>query len=78
MRGFWGANALLYQEAIAERGETTQVIENPKHPYVQLLIDLIPVPDPIQRWNTNLVLSFCMELIWKKLSCAMRIWRART
>ncbi len=47
---------ILYQGSIAEKGETTQVIENPKHPYVQLLIDSIPVPDPTQKWNTNLVL----------------------
>ncbi|MCS7220436.1 MAG: ABC transporter ATP-binding protein [Anaerolineae bacterium] len=53
---------ILYQGSIAERGETTQVIENPKHPYVQLLIDSIPVPDPTQRWNTNLVLPSEEEL----------------
>lgn len=53
---------ILYQGAIAERGETTHVIENPKHPYVQLLIDSIPVPDPTQKWNTNLVLPSEEEL----------------
>ena len=37
---------LLYQGAVAEHGQTTDVIEKPKHPYVQLLIDSIPVPDP--------------------------------
>jgi peptide/nickel transport system ATP-binding protein len=53
---------ILYQGSIAERGETTQVIENPKHPYVQLLIDSIPVPDPTQKWSTNLVLPSEEEL----------------
>ena len=47
---------LLYQGSIAEKGDTAQVIEHPKHPYVQMLIDSIPVPDPKQKWNTNLVL----------------------
>ncbi len=42
---------LLYQGTIAERGETTRVIENPKHPYVQLLLDSIPVPDPSVKWG---------------------------
>jgi peptide/nickel transport system ATP-binding protein len=42
---------LLYQGATAERGDTVQVIENPKHPYVQLLINSIPVPDPKIRWG---------------------------
>jgi peptide/nickel transport system ATP-binding protein len=48
---------LLYQGAIAERGNTQEVIENPKHPYVQLLIDSIPVPDPTIRWGGESVVS---------------------
>lgn len=44
---------LLYQGAVAERGNTQQVIENPKHPYVQMLIDSIPVPDPNVRWGSQ-------------------------
>jgi peptide/nickel transport system ATP-binding protein len=47
---------ILYQGAIAEKGDTANVIENPKHPYVQLLIDSIPVPDPNEKWNTNVSL----------------------
>jgi peptide/nickel transport system ATP-binding protein len=42
---------LLYQGAVAERGQTTDVIEQPKHPYVQLLINSIPVPDPTMTWG---------------------------
>ncbi len=45
---------ILYQGSIAERGETAKVIEHPKHPYVQLLIDSIPVPDPTQKWDTDI------------------------
>lgn len=48
---------LLYQGSIAERGDTVEVIEEPKHPYVQLLIDSIPVPDPNVRWGGEEVLS---------------------
>ncbi len=47
---------ILYQGSVAEKGDTTSVIENPKHPYVQLLINSIPVPDPTQRWDTNISL----------------------
>jgi peptide/nickel transport system ATP-binding protein len=47
---------ILYQGSVAEHGDTAPVIENPKHPYVQLLIDSIPVPDPTMRWDTDLVL----------------------
>ncbi|HXF62300.1 MAG TPA: ABC transporter ATP-binding protein, partial [Caldilineaceae bacterium] len=48
---------LLYQGAVAERGRTVDVIENPKHPYVQLLINSIPVPDPRVRWGGEEVMS---------------------
>jgi len=47
---------LLYQGVIAEMGQTVKVIENPKHPYVQELIHSIPVPDPTQKWDTNIAL----------------------
>jgi len=47
---------ILYQGSIAEKGDTVRVIENPKHPYVQMLIDSIPVPDPNQKWDTTVTL----------------------
>ena len=37
---------VLYQGIVAEQGPIAQVIEEPKHPYVQLLINSVPVPDP--------------------------------
>jgi peptide/nickel transport system ATP-binding protein len=45
---------ILYQGSIAERGDTPNVIENPKHPYVQLLIESIPEPDPDEKWDTTI------------------------
>ncbi len=42
---------ILYQGSIAERGRTVKVIDSPKHPYVQLLVDSVPVPDPDVKWN---------------------------
>jgi len=53
---------ILYQGSVAEKGDTVSVIENPKHPYVQLLIDSIPVPDPNQKWDTNVTLPSEEEL----------------
>jgi peptide/nickel transport system ATP-binding protein len=47
---------VLYQGSIAEKGDTVRVIENPKHPYVNLLIESIPVPDPNQKWDTTVTL----------------------
>jgi peptide/nickel transport system ATP-binding protein len=53
---------VLYQGSIAEKGDTVQVIENPKHPYVKMLIESIPVPDPNQKWDTNVTLPSEEEL----------------
>ncbi len=47
---------VLFQGSIAERGNTSKIIENPRHPYVQQLIGSIPVPDPDVRWDTDLKL----------------------
>lgn len=45
---------LLYQGSTAERGSAVGVIDSPQHPYVQLLIDSVPVPDPDDRWDTDI------------------------
>jgi peptide/nickel transport system ATP-binding protein len=47
---------LLFQGTTVERGSTCKIIEDPKHPYVQALIESIPVPDPKVRWDTNISL----------------------
>ncbi len=47
---------ILYQGLIAESGSTPKVIEDAKHPYVQLLIDSIPEPNPRTRWNSQIAL----------------------
>ncbi len=47
---------ILYQGSVAEKGDTVSVIQNPKHPYVQMLIDSVPVPDPNQKWDTTVTL----------------------
>jgi len=47
---------LLYQGSTAERGKTVSVIENPRHPYAQQLIGSIPVPDPDEKWDSDISL----------------------
>ena len=32
------------------------VIDRPRHPYVQLLVDSVPVPDPDVKWDGDIVL----------------------
>lgn len=41
---------MLYQGRVAEQGPTSDVITQPKHPYVKLLVDSVPRPDPAQNW----------------------------
>lgn len=47
---------VLFQGTTVEKGDAAEIIENPKHPYVQELIDSIPVPDPKIKWDTNISL----------------------
>ncbi len=47
---------VLFQGTTVERGSTAKIIENPKHPYVQELIDSIPEPNPKIKWDTNISL----------------------
>jgi peptide/nickel transport system ATP-binding protein len=48
---------ILYRGCVVEQGETTKVIENPQHPYLKLLIDSVPIPDPNRRWDTRILLD---------------------
>lgn len=47
---------VLFQGTTVERGVTSKIIEDPRHPYVQELIDSIPVPDPKVKWDTDIEL----------------------
>jgi peptide/nickel transport system ATP-binding protein len=47
---------VLYQGIVAEKGSTISVIDQPHHPYVQLLVDSVPVPDPNVKWQGEIVL----------------------
>lgn len=42
---------VMYLGSIVESGNFEKVVYSPKHPYVKLLIDSIPVPDPKRRWK---------------------------
>ena len=43
------AVAVMYAGRVVEYGPTLGVLENPRHPYTDLLIKLAPFPDPSQR-----------------------------
>jgi peptide/nickel transport system ATP-binding protein len=42
---------VLYSGSVMENGNVDDVIQNPQHPYTQLLVRSIPVPDPDIRWE---------------------------
>jgi peptide/nickel transport system ATP-binding protein len=41
---------ILYQGQVVEVGDVEPVIKRPQHPYTQLLVNSIPLPDPARRW----------------------------
>ena len=45
---------ILYQGNVVESGDTVAVIDQPKHPYVQLLIYLVPAPEPDENWREQI------------------------
>ena len=45
---------VLYRGVVAEQGDVVPVVQEPKHPYTQLLIGSIPMPDPDQKWQQGL------------------------
>jgi oligopeptide/dipeptide ABC transporter ATP-binding protein len=47
---------ILYQGGIAETGDTVDVINQPHHPYAQLLINSVPIPDPEIKWEGTIEL----------------------
>lgn len=47
---------VLFQGTTVERGVTSKIIEDPKHPYVQQLIESIPIPNPKVKWDTDISL----------------------
>lgn len=42
---------VLYRGAVAEVGDVSLVVKEPRHPYTQLLVGSIPLPDPTRPWR---------------------------
>jgi len=48
---------VLYSGSVAEVGDVELVVRQPQHPYTQLLIGSIPLPDPDRRWRDKVPVS---------------------
>jgi oligopeptide/dipeptide ABC transporter ATP-binding protein len=42
---------VLYRGGVAEAGDIEEVVKQPEHPYTQLLIGAVPLPDPKRPWG---------------------------
>jgi oligopeptide/dipeptide ABC transporter ATP-binding protein len=61
---------IMTHGAVAERGVARRVIERPLHPYSQLLVDSMPIPDPDRRWKEVMDFNLgTMEDIKPKQGC---------
>lgn len=45
---------MLYQGCAVEVGNVDKAIKDPRHPYTQLLVNSIPLPDPKKRWGKSI------------------------
>ena len=59
---------LLRRGVTVERGATTQIIDNPQHPYAKALIASIPVPDPDKKWEGRIEIEDENEMMRRSLS----------
>jgi peptide/nickel transport system ATP-binding protein len=48
---------VLYRGSNVESGDIKKVLGRPAHPYLQLLVSSIPLPDPERRWKTRTMLK---------------------
>jgi peptide/nickel transport system ATP-binding protein len=46
IRNISDRTAVMYLGEFVEMGDTDRLVEDPKHPYTQALVDSVPVPDP--------------------------------
>jgi oligopeptide/dipeptide ABC transporter ATP-binding protein len=52
---------IMYKGSVVEAGSMQKVIQDPQHPYTQLLVDSIPQPDPKIAWGTETFVGLANE-----------------
>lgn len=56
VRHFADRVAVMYLGQIVESGKVDDVFDNPMHPYTRCLLSVVPVPDPEQERNRELII----------------------
>ncbi|MDP8908284.1 MAG: ATP-binding cassette domain-containing protein, partial [Chloroflexota bacterium] len=46
---------VMHRGRVVETGDSVTVMQEPKHPYTQLLLQSIPSPDPDERWGKSVI-----------------------
>jgi peptide/nickel transport system ATP-binding protein len=49
--------AVLYRGTAVEAGDVEHVVKDPQHPYSQLLIGSVPLPNPDHPWQRDIVIA---------------------
>jgi oligopeptide/dipeptide ABC transporter ATP-binding protein len=60
---------VMYRGAVAEAGDVSLVVKEPQHPYTQLLVGSIPLPDPDRLWHREVILTEEQRASVTPLSC---------
>lgn len=51
---YLGGNMMVMKRGVVvETGDVDDVLQNPQHPYTELLLTSLPNPDPDQRWDSE-------------------------
>lgn len=61
--------AIMLRGQIVETGSVEKVLDNPLHPYTQLLKASVPVPDPSSKWRTDVALSDIETREYSRTGC---------
>jgi peptide/nickel transport system ATP-binding protein len=54
---------ILYLGSVMEKGDIDAVMQDPQHPYTQLLLRSVPAPDPDEPWEGHLDLFVEQEIL---------------
>jgi len=61
--------AIMFRGDIVAMGDVEKVLMEPKHPYIELLRECIPEPDPSKRWTTKVELSESEQEEYLRVGC---------